>query len=99
MKVYDGIKELDNNLPPWWLYGFYATIIFAGVYLARYHIFQDKNQIEEYEAEVIEAKLAIEEYKKTAKNLVDVNTVELLTEETDLAAGEKIFQIKMKIKF
>ena len=37
---YDGIKELDNNLPPWWIYGFYATIIFAGVYLARYHIFK-----------------------------------------------------------
>ncbi|WP_121666920.1 cbb3-type cytochrome c oxidase N-terminal domain-containing protein [Mesonia aquimarina] len=90
---YDGIKELDNNLPPWWLYGFYASIIFGVVYMARYHIFQDKNQIEEYEAEVIEAKLAIEEYKKTAKNLVDVNTVELLTDEADLAAGEKVFQI------
>ncbi|MFD2433343.1 c-type cytochrome [Mesonia maritima] len=37
-------------------------------------------------------KLAIEEYKKTAKkNLVDVNTVELLTEEADLAAGKKDF--------
>lgn len=89
---YDGIKELDNNLPPWWLYGFYATIIFAGVYLARYHIFQDDNQIQEYEAEVVEAKIAIEEYKKTAKNLVDVNTVELLTDASDLAAGKNIFQ-------
>ncbi len=24
---YDGIRELDNNLPPWWKYGFYLTII------------------------------------------------------------------------
>ena len=38
-----------------------------------------------------EAKIAIEEYKKTAKNLVDVNTVEVLTDASDLSAGEKIF--------
>ena len=35
---YDGIKELDNKLPPWWVYMFYATIIFGLVYLVRYHI-------------------------------------------------------------
>ncbi|MDZ7847900.1 MAG: cbb3-type cytochrome c oxidase N-terminal domain-containing protein [Owenweeksia sp.] len=37
---YDGIRELDNNLPPWWLYGFYATIIIAVIYLLRYHVFE-----------------------------------------------------------
>jgi len=30
---YDGIKELDNDLPPWWLYGFYATMIFGVIYI------------------------------------------------------------------
>lgn len=89
---YDGIKELDNSLPPWWLYGFYATIVFAFVYLARYHIFNAGGQFTEYEIEYAEANKAIEEYKKTAKNLVDVNTVELLTETADLNAGKKIFE-------
>ncbi|SHI95166.1 cytochrome c oxidase cbb3-type subunit 3 [Mesonia phycicola] len=89
---YDGIRELDNNLPPWWIYGFYASIVFAAVYLLRFHVFNDYNQIQEYEAEVVEAKIAIAEYKKTAKNLVDINTVELLTEPGDLAAGKNIFQ-------
>ncbi len=88
---YDGIRELDNKLPPWWVYGFYATIIFAVVYMARYHIFDGVDQKEEYEIAIAEAKIEIEEYKKTAKDLIDVNTVELLTEGSDLKAGEAIF--------
>jgi cytochrome c oxidase cbb3-type subunit 3 len=89
---YDGIKELDNTLPPWWVYMFYATIIFAVVYLVRYHVFDDVNQVEEYEIAVAEAKLEIEAYKKTAKGLVDANTVEFLTEAADLNAGKIIYE-------
>ncbi|MCL5244981.1 c-type cytochrome [Cellulophaga sp. 20_2_10] len=88
---YDGIQELDNNLPPWWVYLFYAGIIFAVVYLARFHVFNDYDQILEYEQEVAAAKIEIEEYKKTAKGLVDVNTVELLTDAADIKAGKKIY--------
>ena len=90
---YDGIKELDNSLPPWWLYGFYATIIFAAVYLVRYHIFDGPNQSEELAAQYEEAERAIEEYRKTAKDLVDFNTVELLTDAGDLSNGKKIFEV------
>ncbi len=88
---YDGIRELDNVLPPWWVYLFYATIIFGVVYLIRFHVAGDYDQKLEYEQEVAAAKIAIEEYKKTAKDLVDVNTVEFLSEAADLSAGEKIF--------
>ena len=88
---YDGIKELDNRLPPWWVYLFYVTIVFGVVYLVRFHVFGDYDQATEYEQEMAAARLAIEEYKKTAKDLVDVNTVELLTEANDLKAGEAIF--------
>ncbi len=89
---YDGIRELDNELPPWWVWMFYATIIFGVVYLVRFHIYGDYDQTLEYEQEVAEATLAIEEYKKTAKGLVDANTVELLTEASDLSAGKAIFE-------
>ena len=89
---YDGIRELDNKLPPWWLYGFYITIVFAGIYLVRYHIFDGTKQAKEFENEMEDARLAIEEYKKTAKDLVDVNTVEVLTEASDLSAGKLIFE-------
>lgn len=89
---YDGIRELDNKLPPWWVYGFYATIIFAFVYMARYHIFDGINQDEEYEIAIAQAKIEIEEYKKTAKDLVDFNTVQFLTDAGDLKAGQTIFE-------
>ncbi len=89
---YDGIKELDNSLPPWWLYGFYATIIFAAIYLVRFHIFDGDSQLDELEIELAEAKTAVEAYKKTAKDLVDVNTVVLLTDADDLSTGKSIFE-------
>ncbi|WP_339611853.1 cbb3-type cytochrome c oxidase N-terminal domain-containing protein, partial [uncultured Planktosalinus sp.] len=89
---YDGIKELDNNLPPWWLYGFYATIIFAAVYMVRYHVFDGPTQEEEYQRELAVAEKEIEEYRKTAKGLVDASTVELLTDASDLNAGKGIFE-------
>ncbi len=89
---YDGIRELDNTLPPWWVYLFYVTIIFSVIYMVRYHVFDDATQAEEYEIAVVEARAEIEEYRKTAKNLVDVNTVEILTDANDLSAGSMIFE-------
>ena len=89
---YDGIKELDNDLPPWWKYGFYASIVFAALYLVNYHILDGDNQIDELEAEIAQAKIDIEEYKKTAKDLVDFNTVTVLTEASDINAGKAIFE-------
>jgi cytochrome c oxidase cbb3-type subunit 3 len=89
---YDGIKELDNNLPPWWLYAFYASIIFAAIYLVRYHILEGPTQIDELQTELAQAKIEIEEYKKTAVDLVDENTVVVLTNPDDLKTGQSIFE-------
>ena len=55
---YDGIQEYDNDLPPWWKYMFYATIVFGGVYLLNFHVFKSGQlQTQEYEAEMQEAAL------------------------------------------
>ncbi len=91
---YDGIRELDNVLPPWWVYLFYATIVFGAVYLIRFHVVREYSQTEEFEMEMARAEKEIEEYKKNSKNLVDASTVELLTDASDLKAGEAIFESK-----
>jgi len=89
---YDGIRELNNRLPPWWLYGFYLTIIFAGIYLWRYHVSHTApSSKEEYERSVAKAEARIQEYMKKKGDAVDENTVKLLTSTDDIAAGKAIF--------
>lgn len=89
---YDGIRELDNNLPKWWLYGFYACVVFAFVYIYRFHVSHSAPlQMQEYEMAVAKANVEKEEYLKSAANKVDENTVTLLTDATSLAEGKKIF--------
>lgn len=91
---YDGIQELDNVLPPWWVYLFYICIFFGVGYLGYYHLMGGENQHQEYERKNAEALAAIEEWKKTAKDLIDASNVTLLTEAADLNAGKAIFMEK-----
>lgn len=88
---YDGIRELDNVLPPWWVYLFYATIIFAVIYLARFHIFGGTNQYQELERELAIAEEQIAAYRENNQDFIDADNVELLTDAADLAMGETIY--------
>jgi cytochrome c oxidase cbb3-type subunit 3 len=89
---YDGIKELDNNLPTWWVYLFYACIVFAVVYLVKFEIMGGDNQEMELKKEMAQAKIDVAEYMKTAPDLLDEKTVTLSTEPADLASGKTIFE-------
>lgn len=89
---YDGIRELDNDLPPWWKYGFYLTIAVSVVYMLHFHVLGTGDlQIKEYENDIAEAKLAVDEYMRNSSNNVDENTVKLLTEQSDIATGKDVY--------
>lgn len=89
---YDGIKELDNNLPPWWVYSFYACIVFAAIYLVRFEILGADNQEMELKKELAQAKIEVAEYMKNAPDLMDEKTVTQLTDPADLAIGKTTFE-------
>lgn len=90
--AYDGIRELDNKLPPWWLYGFYISIIFAGIYLWRYHVSHTAPlSAEELAIAMTEAEEEKANRLKKAGSDIDENTVKLMMAATDIDAGKKIF--------
>ena len=89
---YDGIRELDNYLPPWWTYLFYLTIVFAVVYLLIYQVFDTApRQAQEYQNEMDMAAQQAEERKLLAGVTLDETNVEATPEPNALANGEKIF--------
>lgn len=90
---YDGIRELNNRLPPWWIYGFYLTIVFAAVYLWRYHVSHSAPlSKEEYEIAVQKADQKIKDYLRQKGDAINENTVAMLGA-PDIAEGKRIFQI------
>jgi cytochrome c oxidase cbb3-type subunit 3 len=91
----DGIRELDNKLPRWWVYLFYFTILFAAIYLAYYHVYANlkpgkvKLSAEEYLAE-----MAIGDTLKSnamAKFEADISRLEPSKDPEELASGKSTF--------
>ncbi len=89
---YDGIKELDNKLPPWWVWGFYLTIAWGIGYLAYYHLAtSNARQVDEFKADMAEKSEIKAAYLAANAMSVDENSVVLLTDEAALSAGKNIF--------
>jgi len=88
---YDGIRELDNDLPPWWRYGFYLTILVAVIYLTHYHVTQTGDlQLAEYTKAVEKGKAEVAEFMKNAANNVDETTVTMM-QGADVESGKGLF--------
>ena len=87
---YDGIRELNNNLPPWWKYSFYLSIFFAIGYFSYYHVFGGPSSHDEYDAAVRKAKEQQEEYARLNVGKVDENTV-TMADAVGIREGKTIF--------
>jgi len=88
---YDGIRELNNRIPPWFNYLFIATIIFAVIYFFDYEILKTSpSQIEEYKMEMKMASTQKQDKLKSGA-LLDEKTVTVLKEAAELNKGKEIF--------
>ncbi len=88
---YDGIKELDNVLPPWWTAGFIITILVSVFYYTQV-FFNSEHYLQEneYNNEVAQAQKEIEAYKIANPELFKTD-VSLLTDDASLAEGKKVY--------
>lgn len=91
---YDGIRELDNPLPPWWIYLFYGTLIFGVYYMVQYHILDGEDQYQEYTQEVVFAEREIEAYQNQLPKQQDLVASQ---DDNMLAQGKKIYDLYCKV--
>jgi cytochrome c oxidase cbb3-type subunit 3 len=90
---YDGIRELDNHLPPWWKWLFYATIGWAAVYIVVFHLSDTLPlSIEEYQQEVAAAEEQIQRLKATQPQAtIDEAALQFTQDAAIIDAGKKLF--------
>lgn len=86
---FDGIMELDNQLPKWWVGLFYFGTAFCIVYIAAYAFTDFAHPISEYEKEYKEQIASIAEYEKTQPPV----TIETAKYSADnIAEGKDLFK-------
>ena len=88
---YDGIQELDNDLPPWWKYLFYFTIAFSVVYIIHYNILgTGPSQLAEYENEMAAAEAR---YAAVVAANTPSGPLEALTDAASLEEGKNVYTV------
>lgn len=86
----DGIQELDNLLPRWWVWLFYLTTAFAVVYMIYYHVLR----VGELQAAQFDREFQKGEKIKAvalAKFEASLSSLEPSTDEVVLARGRQTF--------
>lgn len=90
---YDGIKELDNHLPPWWKWLFYFTIAWSVVYLVVYHVSGSYPlMIQEYDNDMAAAEEQIRKLKASKpQEVIDESTLTYSADPAMITKGKEVF--------
>ena len=89
---YDGIKELDNVLPPWWVALFWGGVISGFAYFGYYHVWDlGPSSSEEYVAEMEYAKAQVAQFLSRQVEQVDENNVTVIVDENKINFGRSLF--------
>jgi cytochrome c oxidase cbb3-type subunit 3 len=90
---YDGIRELDNHLPPWWKWLFYGTIAFAFVYIVIYHFVDSLPlQEQEYQLEVAQAEAQARKFQASQPQAtIDENALVYIADAAIIGKGKVVF--------
>lgn len=86
---FDGITELDNSLPKWWIGLFYFGIIFCGVYMIAFAFTDYAHPDAEYDKETKIQLASIEEYEKNAPP-INLETAKYSADY--ISEGEQLFK-------
>jgi cytochrome c oxidase cbb3-type subunit III len=91
--TYDGIRELDNYMPPWLKYVFYSTIVFGIVYVVNYSVLGiGRTQLEEYEAELAIAAIEAEQRQHLAAFTIDETNVQFDASGPSIKGGMALYE-------
>jgi len=94
---YDGIQELDNELPPWWLWLFYITIIWGVIYMVHYHVLgTGPSSAEEYQQEMLAAETMYQKLQGGSEAgggivIGEDQVISPLKDEESLAEGKAVY--------
>lgn len=86
---FDGITELDNSLPKWWIGLFYFGIVFCALYMIAFAFTDYAHPEAEYDKETKTMLASIVEYEKNAP-IINLETAKYSAD--NIAEGEQLFK-------
>ena len=95
---HDGIYELDNPPPPWFMFLFYGCIVIAAIYFVRFSMSDyGYTQEDEYVAEMKAAEVKQMANVSEEDLNIDENNVVALSDASALASGKKLYIQNCKV--